>query len=369
MYWKCSVERYLSLIFVLPLILCSCSSESVLTSRVTGEVVDISQFEQVNESNETNETGLNESVDLGEVSFVQDGRVISGIYEDGTHYIEYDVEYHDYGTDEVAIFSADYEPNASQWLYDTPNGYDKVELRPLHMKNLNQYASRAVFNSATDTINSLQIEHYDSSLFESLDVDLFPYCLSYCYDVEAIDNQNLIEEISFDNQMYPDVTSYKEYTYRQQIGGLPLGVPAINRVSKIRCNYGPYYGSIFGVNDVMFSSYYSNSNRVYNDLIYYDLSNIEVVESHLSVISLSECIDNSVNGILELEQMNCCLYGNAYYAELVYIPFSVGCESFSDFDFEVKVVPVWAIYVLLGRDGQQMQAATVFLNATTGVLL
>ena len=82
---------------------------------------------------------------------------------------------------------------------------------------------------------------------------------------------------------------------------------------------------------------------------------------------LEECIENSLPGALAEASMfgNYCL---VYGAELVYIPFSVGCSAVADWDFEVVFVPVWALYTY-SYNSNIANASCIFLNAFTGELV
>lgn len=291
--------------------------------------------------------------------------------------IDYDLYYYDYDVDTVSIYNATKANIMGQMSLGPDEAYWLHIVDPVPaVKNLNGCSNERI-ELSNDIINSFSVMDYsDSSVFRHLseDYDLFPYGVHYFYpvlDIFALDEPD--EPFSVNGYIYFDpindeiTTDLDKVTLRVELDGIPVGIPSDNHKITTNRMYGDLYGSVFGVEDDCKSGYISLENHLLVDFLYYNYD-LEIIDgSTAEVMPLEECIENSLPGALAEASMfgNYCL---VYGAELVYIPFSVGCSAVADWDFEVVFVPVWALYTY-SYNSNIANASCIFLNAFTGELV
>lgn len=291
--------------------------------------------------------------------------------------IDYDLYYEDYSVDTVSIYNATKINSMGQMSLGT-EGDEWIQIidSSSAVKNLFSCSQERI-NISSDIVSSYSIiDSSSSEIFSYLneDYELFPYCICYNYPVEEIFELDEQDE-PFGIYDYPNNVSLSndisvnldKITIRTGIDGIPIGIPSDNRKITTSRMYGDYYGSVFGVDDDYCSGYISVDDNLLIDFLYYNYD-LELIDgSSAQVVPLEECIDNSLPGALAEASFtgNYCL---VYGAELVYIPFSVGCSDVGDWEYDVIFVPVWALYTY-SYDSISANTSCIYLNAITGELV
>lgn len=311
----------------------ACSSEETTTQ--TREYFDVVSLDEISVESTmgTSETTEEETYILDDLIYDFTSHRLNATYEDDYYTINFDVLVRDYGVTETPVYSAEinYQTNTrhnfgSEWSAD-------FEL----------YKLNGVSDEEAETNFASALEYFENT--DSMDNRVYSYFRT---------NNTIISNIC---------------VIRSLLNGLPLGEADYYPLSVRRLSYGDYFGNlnIAGSTDINVYLFKSNAIRV----IHYDYSNLMETGEMVAVIPLEDCIGNSISHIISSANSIGCGEIDVYYAELIYVPLTIGNESDGYepvYNPDIRFVPVWALYVY-----PQSETAgymnNVYLNALTGEVL
>lgn len=368
------------------------SSESIATeaSRVTEEAISISDLSpEVTNAEYIPAIDTIPTIQVEECEFDISDNHITAHYDDGFNTIDYDMDYYDYGVDTVSIFSVEksnrhvpsYRNDALQdgWCYTL---IDPPYLR--YTREEDMVWDSSVYNAIVDSVSSIRVENISNieeidSVFSmvSEDINLSPFVQIYDYrGCETVSLNNMIGLMhvgangNFMDSLSSTVgDSLRHYIVREELEGLPVNVVEGAYYCQNKVHYNDYFGSIWMTSDRFYTDFYNAELGAAVDIVYSNCINYDEVESGLSVIPLEDCIANSISPIIHNAYSPQGSHAYAYNAELIYIPFEEGLlEPGTDWDYDIYMVPVWAIYIIAGTEEvpDWDTGSVVYINAITG---
>lgn len=296
------------------------------------------------------------------------------MYKLNSYVVDFDLTYYDYGVKEVSIYKGVPTKKIGMQPVDTLDtewgenkddalGAIKTFSNDEHRKELSVQCALTYNNGLVDS--SEDLIDITSIITEYGSYKIFPHYSSYQYPVAEMNAS--VESDDYIYKMHKDTEQVNFVTIRTELDGLPIGVPFDNYNMEFELRFGDYYGSFFGIDDNYTRGFYKKETCTQIDFIYYNY-NAELVDSSTAtVMPLEECIMNSLPGIINNYGAGDC---HVYAAELVYAPFSVGCNDITCWDFDAYYIPVWAVYMISSETPyNQTRANAIYLNAITGELI
>lgn len=313
--------------------------------------------------------------------FTIDGNHVEARYDDGLYAIDYDFYYHDYDVSQVSIFSVDNSTAFQEYRNsELPDGWQLATSKD----------SLFIYDSDTDVcfpgesscasaiVDSVVLENIDinESIFPIFNVinnyiDCFPYVIGYEFTAsETISLSNLISIYSrIGNDLLADSESCSvtKYIMREQLEGLPVSISDTNLYLQNKVHFNELYGSIPSGTDRFTDDFYNSDESVVIDVVYTNFENIVSDGDRYSVYPLEQCVEETILPVIrEITYPYPADSAHVYFAELIYLPFGDGYIDITDFDYDIKLVPVWAFYYYSEHDDQIMKSGAVYVNAITG---
>lgn len=215
-----------------------------------------------------------------------------------------------------------------------------------------------LFINSMDTLDSSDIDIVVESEYENEYLSYYLPCYSDFLDITFGEFDSVRESLA-------DVDLSCVFI-RQSVNEIPIGIPYFYVIdSNFRYGWSDAINGIANSSIAIPQMYYLDNSIYVADNLNYGM---EVIESDLTVLPYSECIESINNsiGILQSER-NCSI--TPYATELCYIPIlswdSEGIVMNESGLYEYYLVPCWVVYFQNTVTSNRF-AGAVIVNATTG---
>ncbi len=369
--------KIIAILIVSLLVLVSCDGRNEDVSDGSDSVM-LSSF-AVPEPSESDILLNESSYPVAEFDFdVNDtDKTINGIYQDDLYTIDYSLTYNDHNVESVSYYGCSPRRQVAPKIVNTDFNScifeaDVLSSYPVLSENGESLSYiRDLYASMTEAdVDGVTCARPISDRYEEI-CDISDSVLSFAFNRnnETFWKQHISIRNSISGQEYEEdlQNGFYYYIMREEIDGLPVGSPeCLHQTYSSTVRVGDYYGRFWGISDQSMESYLSVDDGVLIDMIYYNYSEYVVENGPFEVISPDECISNSIPALAFVMEQNNTDHATVCYAELIYYPFSSDCFS-TGFNFDPKMVPVWALYYFSGdEESKTVFSGVIFLDAVDG---